>query len=83
MPGAIQVPPSGLAIILGPDCGVTGGYPVAGVIINADLHKLARLTAGSSISLVPMTRAEAAQASQSLAKAIANSITKPSDLGSW
>jgi allophanate hydrolase subunit 2 len=83
MPGAIQVPPSGLPIILGPDCGVTGGYPVAGVIINADLHKLARLTAGSSISLVPMTRAEAAQASQSLAKAIANSITKPSDLGSW
>ncbi|NBQ47506.1 MAG: hypothetical protein EBU33_03505, partial [Sphingobacteriia bacterium] len=38
MPGAIQVPPSGLPLILGPDCGVTGGYPVAGVVIDADLH---------------------------------------------
>ena len=83
MPGAIQVPPSGLPVILGPDCGVTGGYPVAGVVIDADLHKLARLTSGSSISLIPFTREQAAQASSALTKAIANAITRPSDLGSW
>jgi len=83
MPGAIQVPPSGLPLILGPDCGVTGGYPVAGGVIDADLHKLARLNAGSNISLLPVTQEQAARASQSLARAIANAITRPSDLGSW
>ena len=83
MPGAIQVPPSGLPVILGPDCGVTGGYPVAGVVIDADLHKLARLSNGISISLIPVTKDQAAQASSALAKAITNAITRPSDLGSW
>lgn len=83
MPGAIQVPPSGLPVILGPDCGVTGGYPVAGVVIDADLHKLATLATGTSISLIPVTREQAAQVSAALAKAIANAITRPSDLGSW
>lgn len=83
MPGAIQVPPSGLPVILGPDCGVTGGYPVAGVVIDADLHKLTRLSNGISISLIPVTREQAAQAYSALAKAITNAITRPSDLGSW
>jgi allophanate hydrolase subunit 2 len=83
MPGAIQVPPSGLPVILGSDCGVTGGYPVAGVVIDADLHKLARLSNGISISLIPVTKEQAAQASSALAKAISSSITRPSDLGSW
>ena len=83
MPGAIQVPPSGLPVILGPDCGVTGGYPVVGVVIDADLHKLARLSTGTSISLMPVTQEQAAKASSALAKAITNAITRPSDLGSW
>lgn len=83
MPGAIQVPPSGLPVILGPDCGVTGGYPVAGVVIDADLHKLARLATGTSISLIPVTKEQAAQASSALSKAISSAITRPSDLGSW
>jgi allophanate hydrolase subunit 2 len=83
MPGAIQVPPSGLPVILGPDCGVTGGYPVAGVVIDADLHKLARLSNGISISLIPVTQEQAAKASSALSKAISSSITRPSDLGSW
>jgi allophanate hydrolase subunit 2 len=83
MPGAIQVPPSGLPVILGPDCGVTGGYPVVGVVIDADLYKLARLSTGTSISLMPVTQEQAAKASSALAKAITNAITRPSDLGSW
>jgi allophanate hydrolase subunit 2 len=83
MPGSIQVTPSGLPVILGPDCGVTGGYPVAGVIIDADLHKLARLSTGTRISLMPVTKEQAAKASSALAKAITNAITRPSDLGSW
>ena len=83
MPGAIQVPPSGLPIILGPDCGVTGGYPVAGVVLDADLHKLARLATETAIILIPVTRDQAEQASSALAKSIHNSITRPSYLGSW
>jgi allophanate hydrolase subunit 2 len=83
MPGAIQVPPSGVPVILGPDCGVTGGYPVAGVVIGADLHKLARLSTDTVISLIPATREQAEQASLDLAKAVTNAITRPSDLGSW
>jgi len=83
MPGAIQVPPSGLPVILGTDCGVTGGYPVAGVVIDADLHKLARLTTDNAISLTPVTREQAEQASSDLTRAINNAITRPSDLGSW
>jgi allophanate hydrolase subunit 2 len=83
MPGAIQVPPSGLPVILGPDCGVTGGYPVAGVVIDADLHKLARLSNGLSISLISFTREQAEQASSALTRVINNAITRPSDLGSW
>jgi len=83
MPGAIQVPPSGLPVILGPECGVTGGYPVAGVVIDADLHKLARLATENAISLTPVTREQAEQASSDLTRAIKNGITRPSDLGSW
>ena len=35
--GAIQVPPSGEPIVLGPDHPTTGGYPVIAVIVTADL----------------------------------------------
>ncbi len=35
--GAIQVPPSGLPILLGPDHPTTGGYPVLAVVCTADL----------------------------------------------
>ncbi|MGH3969574.1 MAG: 5-oxoprolinase/urea amidolyase family protein [Mycobacterium sp.] len=41
--GAIQVPPNGLPVILGPDHPVTGGYPVVGVLTDDDLDKLAQL----------------------------------------
>ncbi|MGB3481172.1 MAG: 5-oxoprolinase/urea amidolyase family protein [Mycobacterium sp.] len=49
--GAIQVPPSGLPVILGPDHPVTGGYPVAGVVIDADIDKVAQIRPGQPIRL--------------------------------
>jgi biotin-dependent carboxylase-like uncharacterized protein len=49
--GAIQVPPNGLPVILGPDHPVTGGYPVAGVIVDADLDKVAQLRPGQPVRL--------------------------------
>ena len=36
LPGAIQIPPDGRPIILGPDAPVTGGYPVIAVLDHID-----------------------------------------------
>jgi biotin-dependent carboxylase-like uncharacterized protein len=49
--GAIQVPPNGLPVILGPDHPVTGGYPVVGVVIDEDIDKIAQLRPGQSVRL--------------------------------
>jgi len=49
--GAIQVPPNGLPVILGPDHPVTGGYPVAGVLVDADIDKVAQIRPGQTVRL--------------------------------
>jgi allophanate hydrolase subunit 2 len=49
--GAIQVPPNGLPVILGPDHPVTGGYPVVGVVIDEDVDKIAQVRPGQSVRL--------------------------------
>jgi biotin-dependent carboxylase-like uncharacterized protein len=49
--GAIQVPPNGLPVILGPDHPVTGGYPVVGVIADQDIDKVAQVRPGQYVRL--------------------------------
>lgn len=49
--GAIQVPPNGQPVILGPDHPVTGGYPVIGVITDADIDKVAQILPGQTVRL--------------------------------
>jgi biotin-dependent carboxylase-like uncharacterized protein len=49
--GAIQLPPNGLPVILGPDHPITGGYPVAGVVIDEDIDKLAQVRPGQHVQL--------------------------------
>ncbi|BBY55571.1 5-oxoprolinase/urea amidolyase family protein [Mycobacterium koreense] len=49
--GAIQVPPHGLPVILGPDHPLTGSYPVAGVVVDEDLDKLAQIRPGQHVRL--------------------------------
>ncbi len=49
--GTIQVPPSGLPVILGPDHPITGGYPVAGVVVDADTDKVAQIRPGQTVRL--------------------------------
>ena len=49
--GAIQVPPDGRPIVLGPDHQTTGGYAVVGVVISADLPILGQLRPGSPVRL--------------------------------
>lgn len=47
--GAIQVPPSGRPIILGPDHPTTGGYPVIAVVVAGDLPLAAQLAPGAVV----------------------------------
>jgi biotin-dependent carboxylase-like uncharacterized protein len=49
LPGAIQVPPDGGAILLMADAQTTGGYPIAGVVIRADLPLAAQLLPGDRL----------------------------------
>jgi 5-oxoprolinase (ATP-hydrolysing) subunit C len=52
IPGTIQVPPSGQPIILMGDAQTTGGYPRIGVVIRADLWKLAQAPLNGHLQLV-------------------------------
>lgn len=49
LPGAIQVPPDGQPVILGPDGPVTGGYPVIAVVADASCDALAQARPGTRI----------------------------------
>lgn len=49
--GAIQVPPNGLPVILGPDHPVTGGYPVIGVVVDRDVDKVAQVRPGQHVRM--------------------------------
>lgn len=49
--GAIQVPPNGLPVILGPDHPITGGYPVVGVVVDEDIDKVAQVRPGQYVRL--------------------------------
>ena len=44
-PGAIQVPGSGMPIVMGVDCPTTGGYAKIATVIGADIAKLAQMKA--------------------------------------
>lgn len=47
--GSIQVTSSGRPVILGPDHPVTGGYPVIGVVADAQTDRLAQVRPGDTI----------------------------------
>ncbi len=52
--GALQVPPDGLPVLLGPDHPVTGGYPVIAVIVDADLDAAAQAAPGTPVRFRPV-----------------------------
>jgi antagonist of KipI len=59
VPGAIQLPPDGSPIVLGPDHQTTGGYPVLGVVAGADLALLSQAGPGTKLRFKPLQLAEA------------------------
>ncbi|MCP1571776.1 biotin-dependent carboxylase-like uncharacterized protein [Herbaspirillum rubrisubalbicans] len=64
VPGVIQVPPSGQPIILMGDAQTTGGYPKIGVVIGADLWKLAQAPLNATLRLEPCELADALAAAE-------------------
>lgn len=47
--GSVQVPPNGQPVLFLADHPVTGGYPVIGVVVDADLDLAAQLPPGASV----------------------------------
>ncbi|MCB0826688.1 MAG: hypothetical protein KDC26_10905 [Armatimonadetes bacterium] len=68
VPGAIQLSPSGELLIHGPDGPVTGGYPIIGGVISADLHKFSLWNPNLAIRFQPVSREEAVEAHANLLK---------------
>ncbi|MHB1962157.1 MAG: 5-oxoprolinase subunit B/C family protein [Acidimicrobiales bacterium] len=60
--GAVQVPPDGCPVVLGPDHATLGGYPVAAVVVTADRWRLFECRPGQTVRLVPVDLATARRA---------------------
>lgn len=58
-PGTVQIPPDGRPIVLLADAQTSGGYPVLGQVIEADLPKAAQLRPGDDVRFKPVTNEEA------------------------
>jgi len=68
LPGVIQVPPGGQPIVLMADAQTTGGYPKIGVVIAADLAKLAQLRLNRTLQFIECDVATARRELQQEAK---------------
>lgn len=55
VPGTVQLPPSGLPIVLQADCQTIGGYPVIAHVIEADLGAMAQVGAGQLVCFQEVT----------------------------
>jgi biotin-dependent carboxylase-like uncharacterized protein len=60
--GAVQVPPDGNPVVLGPDHATLGGYPVVAVVAAADRWLIGQCRPGDEVELAPVGGAEAASA---------------------
>jgi KipI family sensor histidine kinase inhibitor len=67
--GAIQMPPDGYPVVLGPDHATLGGYPVVAVVVSADRWLLGQCRPGDEVAFQPVTPAQASRALASLSRA--------------
>jgi biotin-dependent carboxylase-like uncharacterized protein len=72
--GAVQVPPGGDPIVLGPDHATLGGYPVVAVVITADHGLLGQCAPGAEVRFVPVDGAEAEEAAQATRRALERAV---------
>ena len=80
VPGAIQVTPAGEAVVLGPDGGLTGGYPVVGVLVTADLDRLSLLTPGEQVAFRSLAIEDAAAARREQLARVRRAVAHPDHL---
>jgi 5-oxoprolinase (ATP-hydrolysing) subunit C len=59
LPGTVQLPPDGQPIVLLADAQPTGGYPVIGVVVAADLPVVGQLVAAAEIQFDVVSVADA------------------------
>ena len=52
--GAVQVPPGGRPVVLGPDHATVGGYPVVAVVAGCDRWLLGQCGPGDEVELAPV-----------------------------
>lgn len=64
--GSVQVPPSGLPVVLLNDHQTTGGYPKIATVLSCDLPLLARLMPGDRVRVRPVSVEQAQAAWQAL-----------------
>lgn len=67
--GALQATPEGELILLGPDGGLTGGYPIVGVVCSADLSRVSELQPGEPVGLRAVDVVEAVRAHEEVERA--------------
>jgi KipI family sensor histidine kinase inhibitor len=75
--GAVQLPPRGGPIVLGPDHATLGGYPVPAVVIAADHGLLGQCGPGTEVRLVPVGFDEAAAAWAAQRRLLAGAVEGP------
>ena len=80
VPGAIQLTPDGTAIVLGPDGGLTGGYPIVGVIASAYLDRIADLAIGDNVRFANVDQVSAAAEFAAREQRLASAIVRPAAL---
>ncbi len=62
VPGAVQVPGSGLPIVMMVDCATVGGYTKIATVIGADLPRIAQARMGDVVRFAACTQADAVRA---------------------
>ncbi len=75
VPGCIQAPPGGGIVVLGPDCGPVGGYPVPATVITADLWRLGTVVPGDEVEITLVSLESAKVCAERLDTWIAGAVT--------
>jgi allophanate hydrolase subunit 2 len=78
--GAIQVPPGGDPVVLGPDHATLGGYAVVAVVASADHGRLGQCGPGTRVRFVPVTLDEADAARRAQRRALERGVVGTSPL---
>ena len=79
---SIQATPSGELIVIGRDGGVSGGYPLVGVVATCDLDALSTAAVGAPVRFAAISPGDAAESYRDSMKELAASLVPPSALAS-